>query len=34
MDAARRLCGESIAMTIPSERQNLLSKLFGGRRAA
>ena len=32
-DAARRLTGETIAMTIPSERQNLLTRLFG-RRAA
>jgi septum site-determining protein MinD len=32
-DAARRLIGETVAMTIPSERQNLLTRLFG-RRAA
>ena len=32
-DAARRLCGESIEMTIPSERKGLFNKLFG-RRAA
>ena len=32
-DAARRLSGESIEMTIPSERKGLLNKLFG-RRAA
>jgi septum site-determining protein MinD len=33
MDAARRLQGESIPMTIPSARQTLLTRLFG-RRAA
>jgi septum site-determining protein MinD len=33
LDAARRLCGESIEMTIPSERKGLFNKLFG-RRAA
>ena len=33
LDAARRLSGESIEMTIPSERRGLLNKLFG-RRAA
>jgi len=32
-DAARRLKGESVEMTIPSERKGLLGKLFG-RRAA
>jgi septum site-determining protein MinD len=32
-DAARRLQGEKLAMTIPSERKRLLDKLFG-RRAA
>ena len=32
-DAARRLCGESIEMSIPSERKGLFNKLFG-RRAA
>jgi len=32
-DAARRLQGEKLAMTIPSERKGLLDKLFG-RRAA
>jgi septum site-determining protein MinD len=32
-DAARRLCGEDLPMTIPSERKRLLDKLFG-RRAA
>ena len=33
MDAARRLQGESVPMTIPSARQTLLTRLFG-RRAA
>jgi septum site-determining protein MinD len=33
MDAARRLNGESVPMTIPSGRQTLLHRLFG-RRAA
>jgi septum site-determining protein MinD len=33
LDAARRLCGESIEMSIPSERKGLFNKLFG-RRAA
>jgi septum site-determining protein MinD len=33
LDAARRLSGESIEMTIPSERRGLFNKLFG-RRAA
>jgi septum site-determining protein MinD len=33
MDAARRLQGESVPMTIPSSRQTLLTRLFG-RRAA
>jgi septum site-determining protein MinD len=32
-DAARRLSGETVAMTVPSERQGLLTRLFG-RRAA
>jgi len=32
-DAARRLRGEDVPMTIPSERKGLLEKLFG-RRAA
>jgi septum site-determining protein MinD len=32
-DAARRLMGEDIEMTIPTEKQSLLGKLFG-RRAA
>ena len=32
-DAAARLCGESIDMSIPTERRSLLNKLFG-RRAA
>lgn len=32
-DAARRLCGETITMTIPSERRNLFGLLFGGRAA-
>ncbi|HEX2135596.1 MAG TPA: septum site-determining protein MinD, partial [Microvirga sp.] len=32
-DAARRLAGESVAMSVPSERKGLLGKLFG-RRAA
>ncbi|MCC6775593.1 MAG: septum site-determining protein MinD [Hyphomicrobiales bacterium] len=32
-DAARRLCGETVPMTIPSERKRLIDKLFG-RRAA
>jgi septum site-determining protein MinD len=33
VDAARRLTGETVAMTVPSERQSLLTRLFG-RRAA
>ena len=33
LDAARRLLGEQLAITIPSERRGLLDKLFG-RRAA
>src|SRR6266508_1233976 len=33
LHAARRLCGEALPMTIPSDRQGLLDKLFG-RRAA
>jgi len=33
MDAARRLCGEDVAMSIPSDRKGLLGRLFG-RRAA
>ena len=32
-DAARRLQGESVPMTIPNGRQTLLTRLFG-RRAA
>jgi septum site-determining protein MinD len=32
-DAARRLIGETVAMTIPTERRNLLGRLFGGRAA-
>ena len=32
-DAARRLCGEEVDMTIPSEKKGLFDKLFG-RRAA
>ncbi len=32
-DAARRLTGETVPMTIPSERKRLIDKLFG-RRAA
>jgi septum site-determining protein MinD len=33
MDAARRLKGETVAMTVPSDRKRLLDRLFG-RRAA
>jgi septum site-determining protein MinD len=33
LDAARRLQGEEVPMTIPSERRRLIDKLFG-RRAA
>ena len=33
IDAARRLTGETVAMTVPSEKQGLLTRLFG-RRAA
>ena len=33
MDAARRLKGETVAMTVPSDRKGLLDRLFG-RRAA
>jgi len=33
LDAARRLMGEQLPMTIPSDRRRLLDKLFG-RRAA
>ena len=33
VDAARRLMGEDVPMTIPSDRKGLLEKLFG-RRAA
>jgi septum site-determining protein MinD len=33
LDAARRLCGEDLPMTIPSDRKGLFDKLFG-RRAA
>ena len=32
-DAARRLGGETITMTIPAERRNLFGMLFGGRAA-
>ena len=32
-DAARRLLGDDVPMTIPSERRNLLGRLFGGRAA-
>jgi septum site-determining protein MinD len=32
-DAARRLAGETVPMTIPSEKRNLFGKLFGGRAA-
>lgn len=33
LDAARRLAGEEVAMTVPSEKRSLLGKIFG-RRAA
>jgi septum site-determining protein MinD len=33
LHAARRLCGEALPMTIPTDRKGLLDKLFG-RRAA
>ncbi len=33
IDAARRLCGEDVAMSVPSDKKGLLVKLFG-RRAA
>jgi septum site-determining protein MinD len=33
LDAARRLTGEDVPMTIPSERRRLLDKLFGPRAA-
>ncbi|MDB5651572.1 MAG: minD, partial [Hyphomicrobiales bacterium] len=33
MDAARRLCGEDIAMNIPMHKKGILDRLFG-RRAA
>jgi len=33
MDAAKRLQGETVAMTIPSDKKGLLDRLFG-RRAA
>ncbi|MGB9269212.1 MAG: septum site-determining protein MinD, partial [Pseudolabrys sp.] len=33
LDAARRLMGEEVEMTIPTEKQGFLGKLFG-RRAA
>jgi septum site-determining protein MinD len=33
LDAARRLAGEEVPMTVPSEKRGLLGKLFG-RRAA
>jgi septum site-determining protein MinD len=32
-DAARRLSGDTVAMNIPQERFNLLSRIFGGRAA-
>lgn len=32
-DAAHRLLGENVAMNVPHERFNLLSKIFGGRAA-
>lgn len=32
-DAARRLKGEAVAMTIPADRKRLFGKLFGGRAA-
>ncbi|MDP9137692.1 MAG: septum site-determining protein MinD [Pseudomonadota bacterium] len=32
-DAALRLIGDSVPMTIPSDRRNLLGRLFGGRAA-
>lgn len=31
--AARRLCGETLTMDIPSDRRNLFGRLFGGRAA-
>jgi len=34
VDAARRLMGENLPMTIPSDRKGLFDKLFGRRRAA
>jgi septum site-determining protein MinD len=33
LDAARRLKGENVPMTVPKERKRLLDKLFGGRAA-
>jgi septum site-determining protein MinD len=33
IDAARRLMGEDVPMTVPSDKKGLLDKLFG-RRAA
>jgi len=32
-DAARRLLGEPVAMNVPIERYNLISRIFGGRAA-
>ena len=32
-DAARRLMGDDVAMNVPRERYNLLSRMFGGRAA-
>jgi septum site-determining protein MinD len=32
-DAARRLMGETLAMNVPHERYNLISRIFGGRAA-
>jgi septum site-determining protein MinD len=33
MDAARRLMGEAVSMTVPTERKGLMDRLLG-RRAA
>ncbi|MGI3778852.1 MAG: septum site-determining protein MinD [Janthinobacterium lividum] len=33
MDAARRLCGETVEMTIPSDRKGFMGRLFGRRSA-
>jgi septum site-determining protein MinD len=33
VDAARRLMGEDLPMTIPSDRKGLFDRLFGGRAA-